>query len=821
MPTSSATPNSARGASSGGAERPRAPERLRGSRGTRSATPDDLEELPEASDDEEAVDKVNEMEMDEDDDEEEEEGEENDEEDEEGEEGEEDDDDDDEDPEPDNFDEDDEQEEEEEEAVIFKTEEAFCEATDEDKWAYVQHLRWQVRSWRMSANACGRRKKHERRQRDGPANRGGAGAALPGDEETEAQKKKREKSRRKQHEREAKFFVDELKLLDDMIPYVLNRVALAISPEHRAVMRGLGFLAQEWFLVTREAAERMQTHLFTAENTLEMRLRELISVRALRRMRRVLTTTWNPASRSYERLVLMHPPKSRGKGGGNDPSLKKGYNDALKIFKGRPVYAPSPIAEDGAVRAAAAKLLNGRKISVAIPSEDGLSGCAWDLVDVCRDLFKAVAPHLRTLRMRDQRYRIWIGFDGLTWTKRNGLVRWCVRTPDLAASKSCRLNDPQWSREGITYTGEDKNQGLIAASRIGGGETSIRARLDNGVVVTKVAVTDLPAAVQADTSEKGLAMQKILCYECEVQIDVGPEGQAQKSQVVQGGDRVAGHAAFGLDSCIERTGVCMRCLCRKPDWTNEQKCNDSVRRTAVLQCLLNHVDPRKRMKGYTDIEPLSCPCCDVPITEEFMKEEQDKFDKLNATNQKKWMREHSKRHLGGMWHEELVVFQDSKWRGSSNLHRRTNMAHNNVLATFMAVEFDAAKRLRANEAMEDAGMMTRFPTKSRKQRISKLANGDEARILHSNPALLLGSSRASTPTILCCPATTCKRSCNSWQRQPKRRASWWGRRSGACRRRGRQPRRSLQGPGGPRRRARGRSRRRRSRRRRRKGPGCR
>ena len=316
-------------------------------------------------------------------------------------------------------------------------------------------------------------------------------------------------------------------------------------------------------------------------------------------------------------------------------------------------------------------------------------------------------------------------------------------------------------------------------------------------------------------------MQKILCYECEVQIDVGPEGQAQKSQVVQGGDRVAGHAAFGLDSCIERTGVCMRCLCRKPDWTNEQKCNDSVRRTAVLQCLLNHVDPRKRMKGYTDIEPLSCPCCDVPITEEFMKEEQDKFDKLNATNQKKWMREHSKRHLGGMWHEELVVFQDSKWRGSSNLHRRTNMAHNNVLATFMAVEFDAAKRLRANEAMEDAGMMTRFPTKSRKQRISKLANGDEARILHSNPALLLRlfeSFYADDPLLSGDDVQTL-------MQQLAAAAKAAGKPVGPSKRsvpKKRPPAAEvMQGPGGPRRRARGRSRRRRSRRRRRKGPGCR
>ena len=61
-----------------------------------------------------------------------------------------------------------------------------------------------------------------------------AGVALPGEEETEAQKQKRLDSRRRQHEREAKFFLDELKLLGDMAPIVLsllNRVALAMAPQ--------------------------------------------------------------------------------------------------------------------------------------------------------------------------------------------------------------------------------------------------------------------------------------------------------------------------------------------------------------------------------------------------------------------------------------------------------------------------------------------------------------------------------------------------------------------------------------------------------------
>ena len=49
--------------------------------------------------------------------------------------------------------------------------------------------------------------------------------------------------------------------------------------------------------------------------------------------------------------------------------------------------------------------------------------------------------------------------------------------------------------------------------------------------------------------------------------------------------------------------------------------------------------------------------------------------------------------------------------GNSHLHRRTNMAHNNLVATFMAVAYCRAKRVAANEACEDAGVLMRFPEK--------------------------------------------------------------------------------------------------------------
>lgn len=176
------------------------------------------------------------------------------------------------------------------------------------------------------------------------------------------------------------------------------------------------------FLATRAVVEKLQKSLFTAENSLEIRLRECISTRAFRRMRRVLTEVKDAAGK-WARLVLMDPPKHRGKGGGSDPCLTRAMNHALDIYTNRPIYAPSPIADDKAVKSASVRLLAGRHMAVAIPSADGMSGAAWDLQDSARDVYAGVASHLRQLPVGRLR-RLWIGFDGLTWTARNGLVRW-------------------------------------------------------------------------------------------------------------------------------------------------------------------------------------------------------------------------------------------------------------------------------------------------------------------------------------------------------------------------------------------------------------
>ena len=609
----------------------------------------------------------------------------------------------------------------------------FFDMWQEDQWLEVLRLRRKVVSLTKRANASNLRGEHVRHQRSGVR---GPAAAAPGEEEGEAALQKRRLAMGRQHRRLAEQFQGFLKKKPESSVPALNRVLLSLSAAQREGLRELGFLRQEWFLATRGCVKHLQKHLYTAEASLEMRLSECISIRAFRRMRRVLTHVQDSIGQ-WGHLVLMDAPKHKNEEGG-DPSLTKKMNADLGIYPKRPVYAPTPIAGDAAIQAAAERLLEDRKMAVAIPSTDGFSGATWDILEVARDVFTATASVLRTHPAGSAArplHRLWLGFDGLTWTKRNGLVRWCMRTPDIVTS--AKLNDPKWAREATTYTGFDKNAGLIAASKIGGA-FSIRQRLDAGVVVTQTPPAPLPAAVQEDPAwPYPENLQAALCYACEVQIPVAsPGNQTWWTRVVQGGDRAAGHAGFACDSCIAREGVCMRCCCRKPGWTVAAECESAVRRTAVLQSVLCHVDPRPRMKRL-DLPPFRCPCCDKEITPELMTQEIDEFSKLSAPQQKIAVREHSKKHHGAMKFEELVIFQDMKWRGSSNLHRRTNMAHNNVIAVFMPVAFDESKRLRANEAMEDAGMMSRFPTRSAKQRMGKLGNGDDARILHSNPTLLV------------------------------------------------------------------------------------
>ena len=464
-----------------------------------------------------------------------------------------------------------------------------------------------------------------------------------------------EEADRKHEERTAKWFVDELERSRLCRAGVINRLGLKLTVEERKQLRKKGFLSQEWFLAARSVVATLQEELYTAENTLEMRLSEQISVRAMRRIRKVLTQV-KDASGAWIHKIVAEPPQhwSTKTGKGFDRSLKKECNREQGIYPNRPVFAPHVVTDDHASRAAGRRLLGGRRLEVAIPSasRDGYSGAAWDLLDVFRDVWKAVDGRLRPLAKQPEPAqpeqpaaqrglgrvrRLWIGFDGLTWTGRNGLVRWCVRSPDM----HYRPNDPAFAREGCTYAGADKNAGLVAATTIGrtkDGDNSMRKRTDDAVVVTEIDAALLSESIRSDTSEKGLAMKAALSYACSIVFKSGPEGETQESLLVQGGDRAAGHAAFGLDSCIECEGTCMRCLARKPDWTKEHECTQAIRRNAVLSSILCHKDPRPRMKGFHHLPPFVCPCCLKDVTPELEASDAARLAQLSETDQKKDIR---------------------------------------------------------------------------------------------------------------------------------------------------------------------------------------
>ena len=299
-----------------------------------------------------------------------------------------------------------------------------------------------------------------------------------------------EEADRKHEERTAKWFVDELERSRLCRAGVINRLGLKLTVEERKQLRKKGFLSQEWFLAARSVVATLQEELYTAENTLEMRLSEQISVRAMRRIRKVLTQV-KDASGAWIHKIVAEPPQhwSTKTGKGFDRSLKKECNREQGIYPNRPVFAPHVVTDDHASRAAGRRLLGGRRLEVAIPSRDGYSGAAWDLLDVFRDVWKAMDGRLRPLAKQPEPAqpeqpaaqrglgrvrRLWIGFDGLTWTGRNGLVRWCVRSPDM----HYRPNDPAFAREGCTYAGADKNGGLVAATTIGrtkDGDNSMRS----------------------------------------------------------------------------------------------------------------------------------------------------------------------------------------------------------------------------------------------------------------------------------------------------------------------------------------------------------
>ena len=109
-----------------------------------------------------------------------------------------------------------------------------------------------------------------------------------------------------------------------------------------------------------------------------------------------------------------------------------------------------------------------------------------------------------------------------------------------------KQNNVEDQRETASYLGQDKHLGLQAASQMGG-DDSIQAHTDAGVVVKQITVEDPKYSTD---SEKNQFMLRALGYETRICLPVGPPGQEQLCDLVQGGDRAVRKGTDGPDPRI-------------------------------------------------------------------------------------------------------------------------------------------------------------------------------------------------------------------------------------------------------------------------------
>ena len=156
--------------------------------------------------------------------------------------------------------------------------------------------------------------------------------------------------------------------------YIVNRLGLALDWDETLQARKLGFLQQEWFCAMRDASNQLQENLYTPQNTLEMRLYELISFRGLGRMRRILTEVKN-ADGKWERTRrgrTSAPPQK------HHPAL------LAQLDCARPACSPFPLVQWH-------------------PEETGAAACCWPGIEWWQPRRREARTTLTAQRGRDGR----------------------------------------------------------------------------------------------------------------------------------------------------------------------------------------------------------------------------------------------------------------------------------------------------------------------------------------------------------------------------------------------------------------------------------
>ena len=256
----------------------------------------------------------------------------------------------------------------------------------------------------------------------------------------------------------------------------------------------------------------------------------------------------------------------------------------------------------------------------------------------------------------------------------------------------------------------------------------------------------LPAD-QPDDSPAGESLRELLRIRCDVEIDLnagneGDECDALVVRLMQGGDLAAMHAAYALASPIDRVsgGCCARCNLGKGDWTDAEACACAWRRTFAYQCVANHVNVFK-LRGFRDKFPDHaapvCPHCRETLTDEFVEKERLEWEKATEEKRKTILREHIRKHLGGICGQIPILPMEPRCRAESALHARTNATANNISVTFMAVLYSKQMRVMGNAFLKSWGVFWRFPESKTTRRIRPV-QGNDSRAFHTNPELLVG-----------------------------------------------------------------------------------
>ena len=210
----------------------------------------------------------------------------------------------------------------------------------------------------------------------------------------------------------------------------LNYIMLHMSAADRATLRELHAMQQERYLEARRVVRLLETQLYNAQNSLDLRVLLMISMSMITTIRDLTSSV------DGERLLISRPPKSRVKGAGDFNPLTRPMNRRLGI-KDAVLRAPFVFKLPEEIKRQMALSLGGAKLYLASEAIDGVDAAAWDFCDTASRVLRCAAEvgNLRDLKPGELRV-LQLMFDAHGWTSRAGLTRFVIRTPHTVTVKS-------------------------------------------------------------------------------------------------------------------------------------------------------------------------------------------------------------------------------------------------------------------------------------------------------------------------------------------------------------------------------------------------